>query len=79
MLPDRPPVRFTDRDGGRVVCRVCGTSGRHLPTCSLVALDTELRALAAHVGMCVAGVKESLDTIGRLLRDDPAPDLKEPR
>jgi hypothetical protein len=74
MRPEVPPARFSAHRGGRLVCRVCADEGgQHYPTCALVALDTELRALAAHVGMCVAGVKESLETIGRLIRDEGGP------
>jgi pyruvate-formate lyase len=35
-----------------------------------VALDTEVRELASHIGLCVANIKDSLEAIGRLLRDE---------
>jgi len=71
-VPDNGPVlRFTRLEGARLVCTLCNEhDGRHFATCPLVALDHEIRALTAHVGMCVANIKDSLETIGRLLRDE---------
>ena len=71
-MPDNPPVlRFTRLEGARVVCTICGEQdGRHFATCPLVALDAEIRNLTSHVGMCVANMKDSLEQIGRLLRDE---------
>jgi hypothetical protein len=71
MPADAPVLRFSRREGTRVVCTLCGDAGgRHGATCPLVALDAEIRALTGHVGMCVANIKDSLETIGRLLRDE---------
>jgi len=71
-MPDNlPPLRFVRYEGTRPVCTLCGEAhGRHYATCPLVALDVEVRNLAAHVGMCVANIKDSLETIGKLLRDE---------
>ena len=71
-MSDKPPVLlFSAPEGARVICRICrGSHGHHARTCPLVALDTEIRELAGHVGLCVANIKESLDAIGRLLRDE---------
>jgi len=69
------PIQFSERDGaGRVICIVCRElGGIHAPTCPLVALDWQLRELAAEVGEFVANVKETLEHIGRLIRDERAP------
>jgi hypothetical protein len=72
-MPDNlaPPLRFSRREGPRLVCNLCGQAqGRHFATCPLVALDAAIRDLTAHVGMCVANIKDSLEAIGRLLRDE---------
>jgi len=69
--PTPPPIRFTRREGGRLVCTLChDVNGQHYATCPLVALDAAIRDLSAHVGMCVANIKDSLEQIGRLLRDE---------
>lgn len=67
-----PALSFTARDaGGRVICIVCRElGGIHAPTCPLVALDWQLRELAAEVGAFVANVKETLEQIGRTIRDE---------
>jgi len=71
-MPDNwTGIRFSRREGTRVICKLCGEAhGRHDATCPLVALDAAIRDLSAHVGMCVANIKDSLETIGRLLRDE---------
>jgi pyruvate-formate lyase len=67
------PIRFTRRERGRLICTLCHDEhGQHYATCPLVALDAEIRNLTAHVGMCVANIKDSLERIGRLLRDEEA-------
>jgi len=66
------PPRFAVQEGRRVICIVCrGAAPRHLPTCPLVALDAEVKALVGTVGMCVANIKDALEAIERILRDDP--------
>lgn len=71
MPDDAPVMRFSERVGAHRVCIVCReVDGRHFPTCPLVELDTEVRALMAHVGLCVANIKDSLETIERLIRDE---------
>jgi hypothetical protein len=66
-----PTLRFTERDGARVICIVCREAdGIHGPTCPLVALDGHVRELAASVGEFVANVKETLEHIGRVIRDE---------
>ena len=68
---EAPIMRFTQRDGARVICIVCRErAGIHLPTCPLVALDGHVRELAAAVGEFVANVKETLEHIGRTIRDE---------
>jgi hypothetical protein len=66
-----PTMRFTERAGGELVCIVCRErAGIHLPTCPLVALDGHVRELAAAIGEFVANVKETLEHIGRTIRDE---------
>jgi len=68
---DGPLLRLTEHDGARVICIVCReAAGIHLPTCPIVALDVQARELAANVGEFVANVKETLERIGRLIRDE---------
>jgi len=68
---EAPIMRFTQRDGARVICIVCREAGGiHQPTCPLVELDGQVRELAANVGMFVANIKETLESIGRLIRDE---------
>ena len=66
-----PTLRFTDGDGVCIVCRQ--RNGIHAPTCPIVELDGRVRELAAQVGECVANVKETLEAIGRVLRDERQP------
>ena len=73
MTKRDPPsiLPFTERDGAQVICIVCREhAGIHAPTCPLVALDGQVRELAAAVGEFVANVKETLEHIGRLIRDE---------
>jgi hypothetical protein len=65
---DGRPIRFIDADGRCVVCSL--REGLHLDTCPIVVLDAQVRELAAHIGLFVANVKETMDTIGRTLRDE---------
>lgn len=66
-----PTMRFSERDGARVICIVCReANGIHAPTCPLVHLDGQVRELAAAVGEFVANVKETLEQIGHLIRDE---------
>ena len=58
---------FTDGIDRR--CRVCGKAGGHMPACPVVALAHELRELMAHLGVFVANMRESLETMERLLTD----------
>jgi len=73
-MPANGPVpRFSVEEGRRVICIVCrGAAPRHLPTCPLVALDAEVKALVGTVGMCVANIKDALEAIERILRDEPS-------
>ena len=65
-----PAMRFMVRDGDRVSCVVCHEDGGvHLPTCAVVELDVQVRELLAHVGAFVANIQETLETIGRVIRD----------
>lgn len=70
-----PTLPLSARDGaGRVICIVCREqAGAHLPTCPIVALDWQLRELAAEVGEFVANVKETLEQIGRTIRNERPP------
>ena len=73
---EAPTLPFTERtyDGTHVVCLVCRErDGSHAPTCPIVALDGHVRELAAHVGEFVANVTETLEAIGRVLRDERQP------
>ena len=75
MKPDNGPImRFSERDGDNVVCIVCRErNGVHYPTCPIVELDAQVRELTAHTGTFVAAVQETLETIGRILRDERRP------
>jgi hypothetical protein len=73
MTPTRAPMRFSEREGGggSVICIICRTAdGHHAATCPLLELDGQVRELAAAVGEFVANIKETLERIGRLIRDE---------
>jgi hypothetical protein len=73
MKPDNGPMmRFCQADAaGRVICIVCRErDGIHSPTCPIVELDLQVRELTAHTGNFVASVRDTLETIGRILRDE---------
>ena len=77
MKPNNgPTMRFGERDPGNgdVVCIICREHGGvHAPTCPIVELDTQVRELTAHTGVFIAAVQETLETIGRILRDERQP------
>jgi hypothetical protein len=53
---------------GRRGCQVCdGTDGLHVAECPVLALEAEMQALAAAVGLFVADMRERLETLDRLL------------
>jgi len=72
---DGPTIPLSVRDGaGRLICIVCRElDGAHLPTCPIVALDGQLRELAAEVGEFVANAKETLEQIARTIRNERPP------
>ena len=53
--------------------RPWGTAPATWRTVPIVALDTEVREMTGHVGSFVANMHETLDKIGRILRDEPEP------
>ena len=66
-----PIMRFSDAPAGSSCVLVCRErDGVHLPSCPIVALDAQVRELTAHTGIYVAAVQETLETIGRILRDE---------
>lgn len=73
MKPDKGPLmRFSKPDAGAVpICLICRERGGvHLPTCPIVALDAQIRELTAHTGTFVASIRDTLETIARILRDE---------
>lgn len=66
--------RFSESRGGVRVCIVCRElNGIHAPTCPIVALDAQIRELTAHTGIFVSSIRDTLDAIGRILRDERRP------
>ena len=65
------PLGFAVRSGEGFICAVClEADGRHLPTCPIVALAGHVRDLAMHTGVFLASVKDTLEAIDRVLRDN---------
>ena len=63
-------MAFLETDGDRVLCSLCRAEYGHTTTCPVIALSGHLDDLASHVGLFVANMRESLDAIAQLLRDD---------
>ena len=63
-------MAFTEKNGDRVVCVVCKLEFGHTTTCPIVALSEHVNDLASHMGIFLANMRESLDAIVELLRDD---------
>jgi len=62
--------RLTD---SKVICFVCRTVNGHAPTCALVELDDQVKELTSHVGVFVANIQDTVERIGRILRDESEP------
>jgi hypothetical protein len=64
---------FLIRDRRGVYCRVCaGLDGRHIVTCPVVTLEGHVKDLAAHLGIFMASVRETLDAIDQITTGRPA-------
>jgi hypothetical protein len=66
-------MAFTKTDGDRLVCALCDREYGHASTCPIVALSEHVNDLASHLGIFLANMRESLDAIVVLLRDDREP------
>jgi hypothetical protein len=64
-------LSFFGRDGaGLERCKVCHRARpQHDPRCPVDALQSHTRAVAAHVGLYVADLRETLTTIERVLAE----------
>jgi len=65
---------FTERHGAVVICIVCRLPVDHLGAghdgdCPIVALDAQVKEMASHVGVFVSNMRETLNMIGKILRD----------
>ena len=72
MTGPAPPASFyRPRDGGGVVCALCGLSDHaHAPDCPVRTLAAQLRELTGQVGLFVATMRETTEALDRLLRGD---------
>ena len=62
---------FTDRlTAEKVLCRLCHSENSHDAACPLVALDGQVKELTSHVGSFVASMQDTMERIGRILRDE---------
>ena len=66
-------MAFTEKHGDRVVCVVCRREWGHTSTCPIVGLSEHVNDLAAHMGIFLASMRESLDAIVELLKDEREP------
>jgi len=70
-VTDGPAMRFAVRSGDRWICAIClEADGQHVATCPIVELDGQIRDLLAHLGLCVANMRETLEGMSRVIRDD---------
>ena len=64
-------VRTSD---GELCCRVClGLRGGHDTQCALLALRGQLQELSAQLGLYVAQVRETLDSVEQLIHGAETP------
>ena len=61
---------FTELKGDRIVCSLCRREYGHTTTCPIVELTEHVNDLASHLGIFLANMRESLDAIVELLRDE---------
>jgi hypothetical protein len=59
--------RLTD---AKVICFVCRTVNGHDEACPIVALDHQVKELTSHVGVFVSNMQDTMERIGRILRDE---------
>lgn len=64
---------YERRADGASVCRVC-QAAPHQDACPVLELDGQIRELLAHLGMFVAAMRETIETVERLLTDRPKGD-----
>jgi hypothetical protein len=76
-MSDRVPL-YTLTPSGVLACRVChGLGYQHARDCPIVTLRWQLRELTAALGLFVASMRETVETVDMLLRGpDAAPEEK---
>jgi hypothetical protein len=66
-------MAFTRIRGDRIVCAMCDREYGHTPSCPILALSEHVNDLAAHMGLFLANMRESLDAIVEVLKDEREP------
>jgi hypothetical protein len=61
---------FTETKGDRLRCALCHREYGHTATCPVLALSEHVNDLASHLGIFLANMRESLDAIIELLKDE---------
>lgn len=69
------PTIYVRTESGRVLCGLChGLDQTHQPNCAAVAIYTQVRELSLQLGLFVATMRETVETLEALLRGEPAPE-----
>jgi len=63
-------MAFMETKDGRLRCALCHREWGHTTTCPVVALAEHVNELASHIGIFVANMRDTLDGIVELLRDE---------
>jgi len=66
-------MAVTKRKGARLVCALCDREYGHKAGCPIVALSEHVNDLASHLGIFLANMRESIDAIIELLKDEREP------
>ena len=62
---------YTTTERGALCCRVClGLKGTHDPKCAVIAMRVQLQELSGALGLYVAEMRETLDTLDHLLHGE---------
>ena len=65
---------YTTTESGELCCRVClGLKTTHDPQCAVIAMRVQLQELSGALGLYVAEVRETLDTLDHLLHGKETP------
>ena len=75
-MPETPVARptvtiYRATEAGALVCGVChAPATAHAPDCAIVAVHAQVQELGAQLGLFVATMRETLDTVETLLRGE---------